>query len=251
MNLLKALLRHAVFGASFRRQIALCAGFTFVTVGATAQTAPTTFPADAVPITREAYEQHVAGRSFSGPIAAGGYWRYDFSRDGRFAWYLTNGTGGGRIDTGKVRLIEGNRFCGDLDAPTASPSTCNDVRLKDDLLLYKRVSNGEVVTLTAIDFQTVRPYEGAWHGKGFANWDSELVITSWGGSFRYYTNNTARSNDHCLGRDLPVTVVGASSDMLIVLVRAAEGLLGCPNFAIAMHRVDDATMKSRDTTFSR
>jgi hypothetical protein len=47
---------------------------------------------------------------------------------------------------GKVR-VEGDKLCQDMRK--ALESGCNDVRLKANLLFYKRNVNGEVVTYTA------------------------------------------------------------------------------------------------------
>ncbi|KQP22642.1 hypothetical protein [Pseudorhodoferax sp. Leaf267] len=84
------------------------------------------------------FNEKVAGGSFRGVRADGVDWRWDFDKDGSLIIYSR-----GRSDRGKWR-VEGDKLCTDM---VQSNSTCNDVRLLDGQLLYKRVANGEVVTL--------------------------------------------------------------------------------------------------------
>jgi len=98
------------------------------------------FPPDATAITAESL-QGLAGKRFVGKRADGKIWTMDFGPDA--AYRLSEEKG---ILDGKVRL-DGDKLCQDMRIKMES--SCNDVRLKDNTLLYKRNSNGEVVTLTA------------------------------------------------------------------------------------------------------
>jgi hypothetical protein len=98
------------------------------------------FPADATPVTAESLKG-LAGKKFVGKRADGKSWTMDFGPE--YAYQLTAQDG---ILDGKVR-IEGDKLCQDMRKTIES--SCNDVRLKDNTLFYKRNSNGEVVTLIA------------------------------------------------------------------------------------------------------
>ena len=101
---------------------------------------PMTFPDDAVPITAELFAERAVGKVFKGRRADGSDMQIDIAKDGTLTWY-----GSGNSDRGKWR-IDGDKFCTDM---RRIDSSCNEVRFKGDTLYYKRVSNGEVVTLTA------------------------------------------------------------------------------------------------------
>ncbi|MGO4391275.1 hypothetical protein AB4Z46_07965 [Variovorax sp. M-6] len=101
---------------------------------------PKEFPADAAPVTTDSLKG-LAGKKFVGKRADGKTWTMDFGPD--FAYRLTAQDG---ILDGKVRL-DGEKLCQDMRKTLES--SCNDVRLKDNMLFYKRNSNGEVVTLVA------------------------------------------------------------------------------------------------------
>jgi hypothetical protein len=111
-----------------------------VTVGA--QGFPTEFPADAVPVSADSLKTNVLGKKFVGKRADGKVLTMEFGADGS---YRITAADGGMLD-GKVR-VEGDKLCQDMRK--ALESGCNDVRLKANLLFYKRNVNGEVVTYTA------------------------------------------------------------------------------------------------------
>lgn len=114
----------------------LVATFAVGTAGAQ----PKDFPADATPIAAESLKG-LSGKKFVGKRADGKTWTMDFGPDN--AYQLTFQEG---ILDGKVRL-EGDKLCQDMRKTIES--SCNDVRLKEGMLFYKRNSNGEVVTLDA------------------------------------------------------------------------------------------------------
>jgi hypothetical protein len=101
---------------------------------------PKEFPVDAAPVTAESLKGLV-GKKFVGTRADGKAWTMDFGPD--HAYRLTFQEG---ILDGKVR-IDGDKLCQDMRKTLES--SCNDVRTKDNMLFYKRNSNGEVVTLIA------------------------------------------------------------------------------------------------------
>ena len=111
----------------------------FFALPALAQT-PTEFPAAASPITAELFAERAAGKSFRGVRADGIDARMDFNKDGTVVMYSRGGSVRG------TWRVEGDKLCTDM--PRFS-STCNDVRLQDTLMFYKRVANGEVLKLTA------------------------------------------------------------------------------------------------------
>ncbi|MGJ7523849.1 hypothetical protein ACSFA0_25470 [Variovorax sp. LT1P1] len=101
---------------------------------------PKDFPPDATPVTAESLKG-LAGKKFVGKKADGYTWTMDFGAD--YAYQLSYQ--GGILD-GKVR-VDGDKLCQDMRKTLEN--SCNDVRLKDNVLYYKRNSNGEVVTLIA------------------------------------------------------------------------------------------------------
>jgi hypothetical protein len=101
---------------------------------------PTEFPDGAVPVTADSLKG-LTGKTFVGKRADGKTWKMEFGPD--YAYQLTEQDG---ILGGTVRL-DGNKVCQDMRK--AIESSCNDVRLKGNMLFYKRNRNGEVVTLTA------------------------------------------------------------------------------------------------------
>jgi len=120
-------------------RVYLAALFLFVTGAAFGQT-PTEFPADAAAVTEDSVRA-LAGKRFVGKRADGKIWTMDFGADNYYK--LTADSG---VLDGKVR-VDGNKLCQDMRK--SMESSCNDVRLKDNTLYYKRNSNGEVVTLIA------------------------------------------------------------------------------------------------------
>jgi len=119
---------------------ALLAALLPLAAAAFAQTPPTEFPPDAQAVTVDSVKA-LAGKKFVGKRADGKTWTMDFGADD----YYRLSFDGGILD-GKVR-VDGARLCQDMRKSVES--SCNDVRLKDNALYYKRNSNGEVVTLVA------------------------------------------------------------------------------------------------------
>ena len=103
-----------------------------------AQLVPKTFPEGAAVLTPETFNSKVAGRSFSGVRSDGVDMRMDINKDGTLIWYAR-----GASDQGKWRL-EGDKFCQDLPR---FGSTCNEFRIGENAVYYKRLSTGEVLTL--------------------------------------------------------------------------------------------------------
>ena len=104
-------------------------------------TFPTEFPADAQPVSAEALRQRVSGKVFKIKYSDGTSLRLEYKNSG----YAFVDSSRGFRDTGKWR-VEGEKLCADWQK---APSGCNDVRVKDDVIHLKRVSNGEVVVLAA------------------------------------------------------------------------------------------------------
>ena len=123
-------------GSSVPILLMLCSA----TVGA--QGLPTEFPADAVPISSDSLKTNVLGKKFVGKRADGRVLTMEFGADGQ---YRITAADGGMLD-GKVR-VDADKLCQDMRKPLES--SCNDVRLKENLLFYKRNVNGEVVTYAA------------------------------------------------------------------------------------------------------
>lgn len=101
---------------------------------------PTEFPPDAVPLT-EASLDALAGKRYVGQTQGGQWRQMDFGPDRSYRVSFRNG-----ILDGKLRL-EGDKLCQDMRKTIES--SCNEVRVKDNQLFYKRVYNGEVITLVA------------------------------------------------------------------------------------------------------
>lgn len=125
----------------------LCVGAALLALAwtACAQGVPTEFPADAVPITGDTLKASVLGKSFVGKRADGLVVTMEFGADASFRVSAV-ANGRGNTQEGKVR-VEGNTLCQDMRKTL--DSGCNDVRLKENQLFYKRNVNGEVVTYTA------------------------------------------------------------------------------------------------------
>jgi hypothetical protein len=110
-----------------------------------AQALPTEFPADAVPITAESLKQRVLGKKFVGKRADGRVLAMDFGADGSFRLSGVQSNGAPFMLDGSVRL-EGDKLCQDMRK--ALESSCNEVRLTQNMLYYKRTV-GEVVAYAA------------------------------------------------------------------------------------------------------
>lgn len=127
--------------SSHRRRLAAWAAAATLGAGLCglpARAQPTEFPPGAVALTEDSL-QALAGKRFKGNRSDGQYVALAFGpdRDLRVEWSR------GILD-GKARL-EGSRLCGDYRR--AVHNDCNEVRLLDDTLYYKRNANGEVMAL--------------------------------------------------------------------------------------------------------
>lgn len=100
---------------------------------------PTEFPADAVAVAPASLTERISGKVFKVKPANGQTWRLEYKASG----YAFLNTSGGFSDSGKWR-VEGTQLCADWQR---SPSSCSEVRLKDETVYVKRVSNGEVIAL--------------------------------------------------------------------------------------------------------
>ncbi len=110
----------------------------FFTFSAFAQTPLTTeFLADSVMPTDDALRAHVSGKTFKIQPATGPSWRLAYKANGYAFLNLSNGFS----DSGKWRIEKG-QLCNDWQKIGGS---CSNVKMKDDVLYVKRVSNGEIV----------------------------------------------------------------------------------------------------------
>ena len=100
---------------------------------------PTAFPEGVAALTAELFDAQVAGGSFAGRRADGVDMRLDIDKDGTLTWYSR-----GKSERGKWSLEEG-KFC--QRGWPRSPDSCNDLRIGEDAIYYKRIANDEVVTL--------------------------------------------------------------------------------------------------------
>lgn len=98
----------------------------------------TAFPSDSEPLTAESFMQRFAGRSVQGVRADGQSFRMDFAADGAYLEMAS-----GNSSNGKWRVEDG-KLCTEM---YRSSSGCNEVRAQGEVLYYKRLRNGEVVTL--------------------------------------------------------------------------------------------------------
>jgi len=102
---------------------------------------PHTFAPEAQPITANALQERLAGKTYTATAASGIGWEMRYEASGRMQMTLSNGAAdGGRWRTEDSRLctvFEGN-----------FPSGCSEVRAGAKQLYLKRASTGEVVVLT-------------------------------------------------------------------------------------------------------
>jgi hypothetical protein len=105
---------------------------------AIAQTAPTTFPAESVPLAPAALQETLAGQTYTVKLADGANWRWQFNSNGYFFF-----NSGGFSDTGKWSTKE-SALCSEGKKIAAS---CNEVRQQGADLYLKR-DNGDVVKMT-------------------------------------------------------------------------------------------------------
>ncbi|MBB1599684.1 hypothetical protein A9977_06485 [Variovorax sp. UMC13] len=103
---------------------------------------PKEFPTDATPLTAETLKG-LEGKKFVGKRADGKSLTLDFGADSGYRIAMQGEAG--MLD-GKVRL-EGDKLCQDMRKTIES--SCNDVRVKDNMLFYKRNVNGEVIAFVA------------------------------------------------------------------------------------------------------
>lgn len=103
---------------------------------------PTEFPADATPLNAETLKS-LAGKKFVGKRADGKSVLMEYGAD--FGYQVSMLGQAGMLD-GKVRL-DGDKLCQEMRKTLESG--CNDVRIKGNMLFYKRNVNGEVITFVA------------------------------------------------------------------------------------------------------
>ncbi|MDM0088669.1 MULTISPECIES: hypothetical protein [unclassified Variovorax] len=103
---------------------------------------PKEFPTDATPLTAETLKG-LEGKKFVGKRADGKSLTLDFGAD--YGYRIAMQGEAGMLD-GKVRL-DGDKLCQDMRKTIES--SCNDVRVKDNMLFYKRNVNGEVIAFVA------------------------------------------------------------------------------------------------------
>jgi hypothetical protein len=102
---------------------------------------PTEFPPDALPIGADALRERLSGKVFRARFADGSRLRLQFNANG----YFFVNSERGFADDGKWRTEDGH-FCTELKKIAAG---CVEARVKGDAIFYKRVTNGEVVEMTA------------------------------------------------------------------------------------------------------
>jgi hypothetical protein len=98
------------------------------------------FPERSTPVTGDLIKERLAGKVFSVKPADGSTWRLEFKTSGD----LFLDTDRGYRDYGTWR-VEGNNWCADLRKTGVS---CSELRQLEEVLYYKRASNGEVVAMT-------------------------------------------------------------------------------------------------------
>ena len=107
-----------------------------------AQSAPTAFPADALPLTPSALQQMLAGKAYTSKLTDGSSWRWQFNSDGSFFFNAENFRGrfasAGKWSTKESTMCSEGREI---------PAGCNEIRqLGSDLFLQRK--DGEVVRMT-------------------------------------------------------------------------------------------------------
>lgn len=105
---------------------------------ASAQSAPTTFPTEAVPLSPAALQEALAGKVYTVKLVDGTRWRWQFKADGSFYLNVGSFNGSGKWSTKESALCSEGR---DI------PASCNEVRQLGGDLLLKR-DNGTVVTMS-------------------------------------------------------------------------------------------------------
>lgn len=98
----------------------------------------TAFPEGSETLTAESFGQRFAGRSVQGTRADGQSFRMDFAQDGGYREL------GHNIPTSGKWRFEDGKLCTEL---VSGSSGCNEVRAQGEVLYYKRLRNGEVLTL--------------------------------------------------------------------------------------------------------
>ena len=103
-----------------------------------AQSAPTTFPADAVPLAASALRETLAGKVYTVKLADGASWRWQFKADGYFFFNSGNFSDTGKWSTKESALCsEGRKI----------PASCNEIRQLGPELFLKR-DNGDVIRMS-------------------------------------------------------------------------------------------------------
>ena len=108
----------------------------------TACAAPSaSFSPEAQPISAQALQQRLAGKTYTARTAKGQGWEMRYGSDGRMSMSVSDGSS----DKGRWRT-EDNRLCVDFEGKF--PSGCSEIRVGSTTRLYlKRASIGEVVVL--------------------------------------------------------------------------------------------------------
>jgi hypothetical protein len=108
-----------------------------LSAGASSASFADEFPEGATPMQPAQVTQTFAGKVFTVKLKDGTGWRFDFRTGGNFYFKHSKGP----TDTGEWR-VEDSKLC-TKGRKFIDPS-CNEVRFKDDHLLFKR-DNGDVV----------------------------------------------------------------------------------------------------------
>ncbi len=198
------------------------------------------FPADAVPIDQALFDERVAGHTYRGVTSGGADWIMSFGRNGRFVFLHGVGAQGGRWH------VSGELFCSETGSPTEG---CNEFRVTDDAVFYKRRGSGEVVKLSPIppvDPAEARRYVGRWLYRYTDLYrDGDLVVDDAAGG-RYHVNTTpvAIKSNPCWGFDWPVVVLVMSPQEFAAAILPTDVLKGCDNLGLVARFVDEQTLET-------
>lgn len=197
------------------------------------------FPTEAVPITQTLFAERVAGHTYRGITGTGANWIMSFAQGGRFVWL--HGIG---AEAGTWRISD-NLFCGDTGAVNAG---CNEFRITDDAVFYKRRANGQIVRMSIlppVDSAVARHYVGRWAYRYPDLYkDADLtIIDSSSGRYHINTSNLAIRIDVCWGFDWPAVILVMSPQELAVALLPNDVVRGCENIGFVARVIDDRTLE--------
>ena len=120
--------------------IALAATLVYAASACAQSAFPTEYPAEAKPVAGSEISSRFTGKVFTVKSMTSGSWRLEFDTRG----YAFVDTDSGYRDSGPWR-VEGERWCAKM---ARTGDNCADLYAVGETLFYKRVKNGEVVSMT-------------------------------------------------------------------------------------------------------